>query len=238
LTKFPLRDTIAAVQRAVWFEAKPMIPSQLTASPAGAVLSILQRQGAATIKELETGLGVTATAVRQQIAGLLAEGYITQEVARSGRGRPKHVYSLTPKGRARFPHHYDEFTNSLLREILISEGPQKVSELLGRMSRRLAEQYERQLAGLPAAERAVRLIELLSAKGILAEVTFAPDGIVFHEYTCPYYELAREYRAICDMEENMIAWAIQQPVELVACSLDGHHGCRFRIEAQRVTSNE
>jgi len=101
--------------------------------------------------------------------------------------------------------------------------------LLGRMSRRLAEQYARQLAGLSPVERAAKLTELLNAKGILAEVTFEPDGIVFHEFTCPYYELAREHRAICDMEEGMLAYAVQQPVELVSCTLDGHHGCQFVI---------
>ncbi len=207
-----------------------MIPSPLTGSPAGQVLSILQRQGAVTIKDLETGLGVTATAVRQQITGLLADGYIAQQTERMGRGRPKHVYTLTPRGRSLFPHHYDEFTNSLLREILLSEGPAKVQELLGRMGQRMAAQYERQLVGLSSGERAAKLTELLNAKGILAEVTFESDGIVFHEYNCPYYELARENRAICDMEEDMIAQVVQQNVELVACSLDGHHGCRFKIE--------
>ena len=199
-------------------------------SPAGQVLSILQRHGAVTIKDLEAGLGVTATAVRQQIAGLLADGYIAQQTERLGRGRPKQVYTLTPKGRSLFPHHYDEFTNSLLREILLSEGPAKVQELLGRMGQRMAAQYERQLVGLSSGERAAKLTELLNAKGILAEVKFESDGIVFHEYNCPYYELARENRAICDMEEGMIAQVVQQNVELVACSLDGHHGCRFKIE--------
>jgi len=208
-----------------------MIPSQLAGSPAEQVLSILQRQGTATVKDLGDALGVTATAVRQQVAGLLADGYIQQEIERAGRGRPRHLYSLTPKGRALFPHHYDEFTNSLLREIIVSEGPGKVQELLGRMSRRLAEPYERHLAGLSPVERAAKLTELLNAKGILAEVTFNADGIVFHEYTCPYYELARVHRAICDMEEEMLTHAVRQPVELVACTLDGHHGCQFRIEA-------
>ncbi len=205
-------------------------------SPAGQVLSVLQRHGAVTIKDLEANLGVTATAVRQQVAGLLADGYIRQEVERAGRGRPKHVYSLTPKGRALFPHHYDEFTNSLLREILASEGPGKVQELLGRMGRRMAAQYEKHLTGLSASERAAKLTELLNAKGILAEVRFEPDGIVFHEYNCPYYELARENRAICGMEEDMIAHAVKQPVELVSCILDGHHGCQFKIEP--VTGDE
>lgn len=208
-----------------------MLQKQLSGSPAGEVLSVMQRRGAVTVKDLEEALSVTATAVRQQLSVLLAEGYISQEAENIGRGRPKHVYGLTDKGRALFPHHYDEFTNSLLREILVSEGPEKVHDLMGRMSRRLAAQYERELAGLPAEERATRLTELLNAKGILAEIKFEDGGIVFHEYTCPYYELAREHRAICDMEEEMIAHAMKRPVALVSCSLDGHHGCQFRIEA-------
>lgn len=208
-----------------------MFQRQLSGSAAGEVLSVMQRRGDVTVKDLEEALNVTATAVRQQLAVLLAEGYISQQTENIGRGRPKHVYGLTVRGRALFPHHYDEFTNSLLREILVSEGPEKVQELMGRMSHRLAAQYERELAGLPPEGRAAKLTELMNAKGILAEIKFEQDSIVFHEYTCPYYELAREHRAICDMEEEMIALAMKRPVELVQCSLDGHHGCLFRIEA-------
>jgi predicted ArsR family transcriptional regulator len=207
-----------------------MLQKQLAGSPAGEVLSVMQRRGAVTVKDLEEALNVTATAVRQQLAVLLAEGYISQEAENIGRGRPKHVYGLTGKGRSLFPHHYDEFTNSLLREILVSDGPEKVQALMARMSHRLAAQYERELAGLPAELRAAKLTELLNAKGILAEIKFEEGGMFFHEYTCPYYELAREHRAICDMEEEMISHAIKRPVELVSCSLDGHHGCQFKIK--------
>ncbi len=209
-----------------------MIQKQLTGSPAGEVLTLLQRKGTATVKELEDAMEVTATAVRQQLNVLLAEGFIEQRTENVGRGRPKHVYSLTAKGRALFPHHYDEFTNSLLREILLVEGPAKVEELLGRMSRRMAEQYSQQIAARVPQERARALMELLNAKGIMAEVQFEPDGIVFREYTCPYYELAREHRAICDMEQEMIEQVMNQPVELVSCTLDGHHGCQFKIESK------
>jgi predicted ArsR family transcriptional regulator len=203
---------------------------QLSGSPAGHVLTVLQRRGKSTVKELEKALGVTANAVRQQVTSLMAEGYVQQEIERTGRGRPRHIYSLTAAGRTLFPHHYDEFTNGLLREILISDGSQKVEELLGRIGRRLAAQYESELAGLATVERTARLTELLNAKGILAEMRLQSDVIVFYEYTCPYYELAREHRAICDMEESMIAQAVKQPVELVACTLDGNHGCQFMIQ--------
>lgn len=209
-----------------------MIQRQITASPAGEILTILQRRGSSTVKELQNGMGVTATAVRQQLAVLFAEGYVEQRSENIGRGRPQHVYSLTPEGRALFPRHYDEFTNSLLREILLTEGPQRVHELLGRLGKRIADQYAQRIAGQAPAERVVALTEILNAKGILAEVHFEPGSIMLREYTCPYYELAREHRAICDMEEGMIALVVKQPVELVACTLDGHHGCQFRIEAE------
>ncbi len=207
-----------------------MFQQRLDGSPAGTLLVLLQRKGPLTIKELERELGVTATAVRQQIANLLADGFIEQKIEHSKRGRPKHVYSLTPKGHGLFPQHYDELTYTLLREILISEGPQKVQLLLARMAQRLAEQYAGQMAGQGAADRAQELTELLNAKGIMAEVEEAPNAILFREFNCPYYQLAREYRAICDMEQGMISQVIQQPVSLVACTLDGHHGCQFKIE--------
>jgi predicted ArsR family transcriptional regulator len=212
-----------------------MIPKQINGSAAGQVLTALQRRGSATVKELEEALGVTATAVRQQLVQLMAEGYVEQAVERNdGRGRPSHIYSLTTAGRSLFPHHYDEFTNGLLREILVSEGPGKVQHLLQRIGQKLAEQYAGQITADAPAARATALAELLNARGILAEIVEGPDGIQVHEYTCPYYELAREHRAICDMEQDMMTYVIRQPVALVSCSLDGHHGCEFRIEPEAV----
>ncbi|HEX9117020.1 MAG TPA: transcriptional regulator [Anaerolineae bacterium] len=207
-----------------------MIQPRMMSSPAGTLLVQLQRKGPQTIKELEQGLGVTATAVRQQIAALLADDYIQQAVEHTPRGRPRHVYTLTPQGHALFPQHYDELTYTLLHEILLTEGPQKVQLLLQKMSQRLAEQYSGQIESDELAVRARELTELLNAKGIMAEVEVNPQAIFFREFNCPYYQLAREYRAICNMEEGMIAHVLKQPVSLVSCSLDGHHGCQFKID--------
>ena len=209
-----------------------MIQKRLMGSPGGAVLVLLQRKGPLTIKELEAALGVTATAVRQQVTALLADEYVEQREEHSGRGRPRHVYSLTTRGRDLFPQYYDELTHTLLREILITEGPQKVQLLLARMAQRMAEQYAGQIDSQLPAERAQELTVLLNAKGILAEVEVHPDGTSLREYNCPYYQLAQEYRAICDMEQGMIAQVLQQPVALVGCILDGHHGCQFKIEQE------
>ena len=98
------------------------------------------------------------------------------------------------------------------------------------MGQQLAEQYARQITGKSPVERAAQLIALFNAKGILAEMEVGLDTIVFKLYTCPYYKLARQHRVICKMGQGMMSHIIERPVELLTCTLDGHHGCQFKFD--------
>ena len=61
-------------------------------SPLWQIVEHLQRNGAASIKELEDVLGVTTTAVRQHLSSLQAEAYLRRETERdAGVGRPSHA---------------------------------------------------------------------------------------------------------------------------------------------------
>ncbi|QLQ05567.1 MAG: ArsR family transcriptional regulator [Anaerolineae bacterium] len=51
-------------------------------TPAGTVVEILQRYGPLSIKEIEEHMGVTKTAVRQQLTALMAEGLVSTRGAR------------------------------------------------------------------------------------------------------------------------------------------------------------
>ena len=62
------------------------------------MLDLLRRHGAVTISALVAEMGVTATAVRQRIQRLMADGLIERQTEKKGRGRPNHRYSLTEKG--------------------------------------------------------------------------------------------------------------------------------------------
>ncbi len=64
-------------------------------SPAGQILKLLQQQGSLSIKAIEAALGVTATAVRQQLTTLTTAEMVTAETVREKRGRPHAVYRLT-----------------------------------------------------------------------------------------------------------------------------------------------
>ena len=65
------------------------------------ILDILRKRGGMTVSELSETFGVTGTAVRQRLNRLLEEGDIHRERMETLRGRPRHRYLLTTKGRRR-----------------------------------------------------------------------------------------------------------------------------------------
>lgn len=204
------------------------VPS-LRSTPAGQIIELIQRRGPMSVKEIEAALGVTTTAVRQQIANLVAEGLVTSRLVREGVGRPHFVYSLTDKARSLFARYCDELALSLYEELLHEVGYNKVNELLQRVSRRMAEEYAGQLKATALQERVADFSRLLEAKGILSDVAPTADGLILRAFNCPYYELAVDHREICSMEEDMIARILEADVALTQCMHDGHQGCQFIV---------
>ncbi|MGH9285158.1 MAG: helix-turn-helix domain-containing protein, partial [Acidimicrobiales bacterium] len=60
------------------------------------ILLLLKKRGEATAAELAGALGITVSGVRQQLAGLAADGWVAHRVERVPTGRPRHRHRLTP----------------------------------------------------------------------------------------------------------------------------------------------
>src|SRR3954470_3336227 len=114
-------------------------PRQTKSSPRDEVLRFIQRQGSASIKDLEAAMNVTTTAVREQVAHLLDEGFLQATRVRGDVGRPYYVYSLTIKAQELFPKDYAALAQLLLEETLAMHGPEGLRHLLNRVSRRMAD---------------------------------------------------------------------------------------------------
>ena len=110
-------------------------------SPLWQIIEYLQRNGSATIKELEDLLGVTTTAVRQHLTTLQVEGYIERRVVHSGVGRPHHAYFTTSKVQELFACQCDDLALTLLQEVFHLEGQERALQLLDRVGTRLARKY-------------------------------------------------------------------------------------------------
>jgi len=206
-----------------------------TESPAWQVVEYLQRHASATVKELEQVLGVTSTAVRQHLAGLQAAGYVARSTVNAGVGRPYYVYSATEEARKLFDCHCDDLALTMLEEMFDMVGPENVSQLLKRVSGRLADRYVGAVKSPALLKRVQEMAGVLGRLGVLTDVV-PQDGstIILKTYNCPYHELAQEHRQICDMDQEMMQQILGHDVALNACIMDGDGGCSFTVSTDET----
>ena len=182
------------------------------------------------IKDLRRELGMSDTAVRQQLRSLRADGLIqASRQETQGPGRPGRQYELSDEARRLFARYSEDLVLNLYAELLADQGPEVVRSLLDRVGQRLARQYAREVSGDLLHDKVRSLAMVLDARGIMSEVSQEAELIVLHEFSCPYHELASAHREICDMEKNMIAQVLDADVELSNCMMDGHNGCSFVV---------
>src|SRR3972149_2716512 len=117
------------------------------------ILDFLRRNARATVKELDTHLGLTSTGVRQHLTVLEREGLVEAHEERGHVGRPALVYQLSDKGDGLYPKKYDQLANVLIEEVRHVAGGQALQTLLRRVALRFAESYADRLEGKSLPER-------------------------------------------------------------------------------------
>src|SRR5262245_56321302 len=118
-----------------------------------AILDLLRKRDAMTVNELAGVMEVTATAGRQRLVRLLAQGYIERATSKAGRGRPSHHYSLTAKGRRKTAANCADLAVALWQEIREIEDPEVRKGLLQRISKRLSALYVQEIGNGSLAEK-------------------------------------------------------------------------------------
>jgi predicted ArsR family transcriptional regulator len=216
-------------------------PKQAGSSPRAEMLKHIQRVGSASIKDLETAMGVTTTAVREQVAHLLHEGFIQATRIRGEVGRPYYVYSLTSKAQELFPKDYATLALLLFEETLALHGPEGLRTLLNRVSRRMAEKLGDQAQGKELAQKLLGLVGALGQTGMdVAMIPVEETGdFVFKTHTCPYFEVAKNHREVCEMEQEMMAELLGPGVQvrLGTRIVEGRCACEFHVAYAPIELN-
>src|SRR3954465_1796548 len=130
------------------------------------LLDVLRRHGAVTISTLVVEMGVTATAVRQRLQRLMAEGLIQGSAENIGRGRPNHRYSLTEKGERSAGTNFADMADVLWDEIKSVADPEIRRGLLKRIAGRLAARYQGDVDGDTLGQRMAALAGVMGQREI------------------------------------------------------------------------
>jgi predicted ArsR family transcriptional regulator len=219
-------------------EEKKMIrdPKDVQGSPRAEVLKFVQQHGSTSVKDLEAELGVTTTAVREQVAHLLHEGFLMATRVRGEIGRPYYVYSLTPKAQELFPKDYASLAQLLLEETMALHGAEGLRSLLNRVSTRMAEKLSNSEQVSELSQKLLGLVASLGETGMEVSMTSlqsedGTSGYILKAHACPYFEVARNHREICDMEQEMIADLLGPGVSVSLSDriVDGACACDFHV---------
>jgi predicted ArsR family transcriptional regulator len=195
------------------------------------LLDVIRRHGAVTISTLISEMGVTATAVRQRVQRLMADGLIQRHAENKGRGRPNHRYSLTEKGERSAGNNFADMASVLWEEIKAVEDPAIRRGLLKRIADRFVERYRNDVSGESLGERMKSLAGLMGERQIPFTVDESKSLPVISALACPYPELARQDRSVCTMEKLMLSEILGENVRLSECRLDGATCCTFTPSA-------
>lgn len=199
------------------------------------LVTALKHAGEATAEDLAAQLGVTVSAVRQQLDGLAAGGLVAWRPLARGRGRPTHLYRLTRAAEPLFPKAYGGLTTELLGYVADAD-PDLIDGIFDRRRQRRLEAAQARLAGLAGlgsdfAARVAELARILDEDGYLASWEALPDGSYrIVEHNCAVLDVAERYGQACTSEIAFLRQALPDArVERVSHMINGAHSCAYQI---------
>jgi DeoR family transcriptional regulator, suf operon transcriptional repressor len=195
------------------------------------MLNALKKRGELLAEELAEISGITASGTRQHLQALEADGLVTHLEQREGRGRPKHVFKLTPAADALYPRTYSELTNELL-EYVQDDDPELLERIFKRRMQRRLERTQLRLKPLKSLEaRLQELTNILDEDGYLADLEAAGRGkFRITEHNCAIHAIALRYSQACSTELEFLRLALPgTKVERVAHMIAGSHVCAYEV---------
>lgn len=201
-----------------------------------AIVQLLLESGSITAAEIGRQLGISAAGVRRHLDALVVDGDAEANPAaawqQAGRGRPAKRYRLTPAGRAKLEHAYDDLASAAMRQLREIGGDEAVKTFARR-------RIDTILAGIsPAedsdavAEAADRVSDALTQAGYATTTTRVGGplrGIQICQHHCPVSHVAEEFPELCEAEQEAISEVLGTHVQRVASIVRGDCACTTHV---------
>ncbi len=198
-------------------------------------VDLLRKHASMTVSDLAEALGVTATAVRQRLTRLMAQGHIERTATRAGRGRPSHHYALTTKGQRKVGSNFGDLAVALWKEIVAIEDPAVRRALIQGVSGRLAEDYADKIEGDTIEQKMEQLAKVFRDRRVSFSVDSESGQPRLTAFSCPYPDLASSDRHICAMERQLLTKLLGTRLRVQQCRADGDSCCAFEPEVTKLS---
>jgi len=192
------------------------------------ILDVLSSLGVATVDQIVneirrgTDRGISAVTVRYHLGILQREGSIGEpkHLERSSRGRPQHLFSLTPQPNA--PQ--KNYAEVLLR--LFQGSGVNDTERMAEIGDQIAQEAA-YLRALPTTERFEAVVIYLNQRGYRASWEIAQRGFVLTTSDCPYHDISTQTEHLCVMDMSLIAGLVGAQPQRLTRIAGGDTACSY-----------
>lgn len=208
--------------------------------PRRSLLVALKQNGPLGISDLSARSEITYEAVRQQLARLEAEGWVSKRLDRSaaGPGRPPSVYRLTQAGDHLFPKEYDDLAVALIDAAADRLGADAVRGLLEEVAAKKVATLLPRVRGKPLAERLSVVTDVYQTDDPFCHVEYGDDeGPRVVEMNCPYLEVAKRRPALCSVTVSVLRRLLGRQVVRTERFQDGDGRCVFKVLGAEVAGD-
>ena len=191
-------------------------------------------QGPSSAVTLAGALGISSTAIRRHLDGLIADGVITEREVKPygarGRGRPAKVFALTDAGRDEFPHAYDDLAVRALRFLSQTGGEEAVKAFAVARAEEMTARYAEAVEKASCDEGKVEALAAgLSADGYSSGTRTAHTGVQLCQHHCPVAHVAHEFPQLCEAETEAFSVLLGSHVQRLATIAHGDGVCTTHL---------
>ena len=207
------------------------------------ILNRLKVRGPQSIKILSKFMEQTTMGVRQHLTDMESKGLVTQtETKKQTRGRPLNLWKLAERGHQYFSNAHTKVALELITAAEKLKGRDFLKDLVYSRNESIQERYELNLkdAEPELGSQIIRLAELRSDEGYMAEVRLLPDGWLLTENHCPIHSAAKQCVHFCEAELSCFQTAFdgKADIERVEHLLGGARRCTFKISPRNNSKSQ
>jgi len=193
---------------------------------------LLAKSDGCTADELALYLGISRSAVDQQLKNLERDSYVEKYQRASTGGRPSYAFRLTSDGIHLFPKHYGMFSNVLLTLIKDKSGDEALQDYMTGLGSSLAQQFKQRITGMDDSARMTQVAQLMQELGYEAEALPESDSepAEICARNCVYHHLADQHAEVCQLDLALLGDLLGKEVEQTECMVREGSVCRFRIK--------
>ncbi len=190
---------------------------------------LLRSKEGLTVDELSRQLDITRNAVRQHLAGMVADGLVEVGATRPSGGRPERLYRLTAAGGESFSRRYSWFASLLLESIKAEAGIGGLRKRLTMLGTSVGRKLRASHPGLASRRQKVEKLAALMEDLGYDTGGKGPNENTVEAFNCVFHDLAYSNPDVCQFDLALLSAFTDSKVEHQECMAKGGNVCRFKF---------